>query len=82
MQANPKLADLKDDDGRLPLHWAVSSNHLPVVELLVQRKNFDPDAQVRISLWLFFTLLYAVFCRKETLTFVIIDYRTTQDGQP
>lgn len=45
-QANPKLANLNDDDGRLPLHWAVSYNHLPVVEILVQAKGFDPDAQV------------------------------------
>ena len=47
-QANPKLAARKDDDERLPIHWAVSYNHLPIVQLLVQVKNFDPDVQVRI----------------------------------
>ncbi|KAL2199579.1 putative proteasome regulatory protein [Corynascus similis CBS 632.67] len=26
-KANSKLAQLKDDDGRLPIHWAVSYNH-------------------------------------------------------
>lgn len=46
-QANPKLATLKDDDDRLPIHWAVSSNHLPIVEILVSRRDFEPDVQVR-----------------------------------
>ncbi len=44
-QANPRLAVQKDEDERLPLHWACSYNHLPVVELLVSRKDFDPDIQ-------------------------------------
>ncbi|KAH0545006.1 hypothetical protein FGG08_000932 [Glutinoglossum americanum] len=44
-RANPQLAGLRDGDDRLPIHWAVSYNHRPVVELLVQRKNFDPDVQ-------------------------------------
>ncbi|KAI9757326.1 MAG: hypothetical protein M1815_001412 [Lichina confinis] len=43
--ANPKLAYRKDDDGRLPIHWAVSYGHLPIVELLVQTKRFDPDVE-------------------------------------
>jgi len=45
-KANPKLADLKDDDDRLPIHWAVSFNQLPIAEILAQTKNFDPDVQV------------------------------------
>lgn len=36
----------KDDDERLPIHWAVAFNHLPIVELLVSQKNFDPDVEV------------------------------------
>jgi 26S proteasome non-ATPase regulatory subunit 10 len=43
LNANPKLATTLDDDGRLPIHWAVSYNHAPIVELLTQRKDFDPD---------------------------------------
>ncbi|KIV98829.1 hypothetical protein, variant [Verruconis gallopava] len=43
--ANPKLANLRDEDERLPIHWAVSYNHFPIVQLLVQSKSFDPDAQ-------------------------------------
>jgi len=45
-QANPRLANLRDEDDRLPLHWAVSRNQLNVVELLVQRKDFDVDVKV------------------------------------
>ncbi|KAL3458812.1 ankyrin repeat-containing domain protein [Aspergillus heterothallicus] len=45
LNANPKLATTKDDDDRLPIHWAVAYNHLPVVELLVSTKNFDPDVE-------------------------------------
>ena len=44
LNANPTLDKLRDDDDRLPLHWAVSYNHLPIVELLSERKNFDVDA--------------------------------------
>ncbi|KAJ9307998.1 hypothetical protein DTO217A2_2492 [Paecilomyces variotii] len=43
LNANPKLASLKDDDERLPIHWAVAYNRLPIVELFVAQKNFDPD---------------------------------------
>ncbi|CAD0042967.1 unnamed protein product, partial [Aureobasidium pullulans] len=45
--ANPKLAKLRDDDDRLPIHWATSYNRLPIVEILSERKDFDPDVQVR-----------------------------------
>lgn len=43
LAANPKLANLRDPDDRLPIHWAVSYNHLPIVQTLVQAKSFDPD---------------------------------------
>ncbi|RJE19430.1 proteasome regulatory particle subunit [Aspergillus sclerotialis] len=45
LNANPKLASTKDDDDRLPIHWAVAYNHLPIVELLISTKNFDPDVE-------------------------------------
>ena len=44
LNANPKLPHLRDEDDRLPLHWAVSYNRLPIVQTLVQTKNFDADA--------------------------------------
>ncbi|KAE9377169.1 ankyrin [Stipitochalara longipes BDJ] len=43
--ANPKLAEKKDDDERLPIHWAVSYGHLDIAILLASRKDFDPDVQ-------------------------------------
>ncbi|KAK3394002.1 hypothetical protein B0H63DRAFT_459677 [Podospora didyma] len=49
LNADPKLAQLKDDDGRLPIHWATSSNNAAIVTLLMQQKIFDPDVQVRLS---------------------------------
>ncbi|KAJ5246796.1 hypothetical protein N7468_001779 [Penicillium chermesinum] len=45
LSTNPKAANTKDDDDRLPIHWAVAYNHLPVVELLVAVKSFDPDVE-------------------------------------
>lgn len=46
-QANPKLSSRKDDDERLPVHWAASYNRLPIVDILADRRDFDVDAQVR-----------------------------------
>lgn len=46
VQANPRLASRRDEDDRLPLHWAVSYNRLPIVSLLMQAKGFDADATV------------------------------------
>ncbi|MCJ1314346.1 Ankyrin-2 [Agyrium rufum] len=45
LNANTRLALQHDDDGRLPLHWACSYNHLSIVELFAARKDFNPDAQ-------------------------------------
>ncbi|RDL42024.1 putative proteasome regulatory particle subunit protein [Venustampulla echinocandica] len=45
LNANPKLADLKDEDERLPIHWAISNGHLDIAVLLSAGKNFDPDVQ-------------------------------------
>ncbi|TAQ89464.1 hypothetical protein B7494_g2211 [Chlorociboria aeruginascens] len=44
-KANPKLAHRKDDDERLPVHWAVSYGHLDIALLLASQKDFDPDVQ-------------------------------------
>ncbi|KAI4229695.1 MAG: hypothetical protein L6R36_000611 [Xanthoria steineri] len=45
LNANPRLATIKDDDERLPIHWALSNTHEAIVQLLVSRKDFDPDVQ-------------------------------------
>lgn len=45
MKANPKSATLRDDDDRLPIHWALSNKQKEVVEVLMQNKDFDPDVK-------------------------------------
>ncbi|RWA03403.1 hypothetical protein EKO27_g11704 [Xylaria grammica] len=43
--ADPKSSQRKDADGRLPIHWAASSNQHGIVLLLSQQKTFDPDVE-------------------------------------
>ncbi|KAM7212625.1 Ankyrin repeat-containing domain protein [Rhypophila decipiens] len=45
LNADPKLAKLKDLDGRLPIHWAASYNRPEIVSILVNQKGFDADVQ-------------------------------------
>ncbi|KAI7705066.1 hypothetical protein KC353_g13100, partial [Hortaea werneckii] len=45
LNADKRLANRRDDDDRLPIHWATSSNQLPIVEILADQKDFDVDAQ-------------------------------------
>jgi ankyrin repeat protein len=45
IKASPKEARRKDDDGRLPVHWAASSNCYDIAMMLAQLKDFDPDVQ-------------------------------------
>ena len=45
LSANPKLSNRRDDDDRLPIHWACSYSHLDIIKLLSSSKSFDPDAQ-------------------------------------
>jgi 26S proteasome non-ATPase regulatory subunit 10 len=44
LNSNPKLALLRDPDERLPLHWAVSYNHLPITQILLDQPKLDIDA--------------------------------------
>ncbi|XXG99104.1 alkaline ceramidase ydc1 [Hypoxylon texense] len=46
LNADQKLSHLKDDDGRLPIHWAASANQHAIVLMLAQQKDFDPDVEV------------------------------------
>ncbi|MCJ1340882.1 hypothetical protein MMC09_006178 [Bachmanniomyces sp. S44760] len=45
LNANPRLAVLRDQDDRLPVHWAASNNHVAIVEIFISQKGFDPDVQ-------------------------------------
>ncbi|KAF2869930.1 ankyrin repeat-containing domain protein [Massariosphaeria phaeospora] len=44
LATSPKLTTLRDPDDRLPLHWAVSYNHLPIIHLLHASPHFSVDA--------------------------------------
>ncbi|KAI1336395.1 hypothetical protein F5Y15DRAFT_205733 [Xylariaceae sp. FL0016] len=46
LNADPKSARLKDDDGRLPIHWAASYNHHAIALMLTDQKSFDPDIEI------------------------------------
>ncbi|KAL2105555.1 hypothetical protein VUR80DRAFT_8170 [Thermomyces stellatus] len=41
----PNQANVADQDGRLPIHWATSSNNAAIVRLLSELRGFDPDVQ-------------------------------------
>ena len=45
LNADPRLVSRRDDDDRLPLHWAASYNRTNIVELLSEQRGFDVDAQ-------------------------------------
>lgn len=45
LNADRKLVSRRDDDDRLPLHWAASFNRVPVVEFLSDQRGFDIDAR-------------------------------------
>ncbi|KAK2063828.1 ankyrin [Colletotrichum caudatum] len=45
IRTEPRLATQEDDDRRLPIHWAASSNCIDIVILLAQHCSFDPDVQ-------------------------------------
>lgn len=45
LNADSRLANRRDDDDRLPLHWATSYARMPIVEILAEQRGFDVDAQ-------------------------------------
>lgn len=46
LKSDPKLAISKDNDGRSPLHWAVSSQHTEIVKLLLNPSSVDTDSSI------------------------------------
>ncbi|KAF2299301.1 hypothetical protein GH714_031416 [Hevea brasiliensis] len=56
-------ANLKDSEGRTPLHWAVDRGHLNVVEVLVER-NSDINAKDNEGQT---PLHYAAVCEREAI---------------
>ncbi|KIW86091.1 hypothetical protein Z517_01485 [Fonsecaea pedrosoi CBS 271.37] len=78
LNANPKLASLRDQDDRLPLHWAIAFAHLDIVKLLTATRSFDPDAQDG-SGW---TPLAMAASLKDNSGLPIIDLLLSKDADP
>ncbi|PGH11302.1 hypothetical protein AJ80_07202 [Polytolypa hystricis UAMH7299] len=78
LNANPKLALLKDPDERLAIHWAVAYNRLPIFELLVAVKDFDPDA-TDASGW---TPLMMAASLRDSEGDAMIEMLLRKDGDP
>jgi len=45
LNADRRLANFRDDDDRLPLHWAASYNRPAIIDILAEQRDFDIDAQ-------------------------------------
>lgn len=50
--SEPKLVFKQDEDGRFPLHWAVSSGNLQIVDIILQVPKIDVDEMIDNSGWL------------------------------
>lgn len=62
--------NLKDSEGRTPLHWAVDRGHLNVTELLVG-KNADVNAKDNDGQT---PLHYAVTCEREAIAEYLVKH--------
>ncbi|KAJ7959371.1 Acyl-CoA-binding domain protein [Quillaja saponaria] len=67
--------NLKDSEGRTPLHWAVDRGHLNVTELLVGR-NADVNAKDNDGQT---PLHYAVVCERETIAEYLVKHNADTD---
>ena len=78
LNANPKLANLHDQDERLPIHWAAASAHLEIVKLLASTRSFDSDPQDG-SGW---TSLAIASSLKDNSGLPIIELLLSKDADP
>lgn len=67
--------NLRDSEGRTPLHWAVDRGHVNVVELLVSR-NADVNAQDNEGQT---PLHYAVVCEREAIAELLVKQNASRD---
>ncbi|KAL9237439.1 hypothetical protein vseg_011986 [Gypsophila vaccaria] len=62
--------NIKDSEGRTPLHWAVDRGHLPVIELLL-KNNADVNAKDNEGQT---PLHYAVVCDREAVAEYLVKH--------
>ncbi|KAI3950294.1 hypothetical protein MKX01_016942 [Papaver californicum] len=67
--------NLKDSEGRSPLHWAVDRGHLDMVELLLS-KNADVNAQDNEGQT---PLHYAAMCDREAIAEILVKQNADTD---
>lgn len=67
--------DLKDSEGRTPLHWAVDRGHLDITELLLS-KNADVDAKDNEGQT---PLHYAAVCDREAIAEFLVKQNAATD---
>ncbi|XP_057249487.1 acyl-CoA-binding domain-containing protein 2 isoform X2 [Beta vulgaris subsp. vulgaris] len=67
---NGVSVNLKDSEGRTPLHWAVDRGHLPVLELLCSK---DADMNVKDNEGQT-PLHYAVVCEREAIAEYLVKH--------
>ncbi|KAL2921787.1 Acyl-CoA-binding domain-containing protein 2 [Bienertia sinuspersici] len=72
---NGIAVNLKDSEGRTPLHWAVDRGHLPVIELLYS-KNADMNAKDNEGQT---PLHYAVVCDREDISEYLVKHDAAVD---
>lgn len=62
--------NLRDSEGRTPLHWAVDRGHFDVVEILL-RRNADVNAKDHEGQT---PLHYAVLCEREAIAKLLVEH--------
>jgi acyl-CoA-binding protein len=67
--------DLKDSEGRTPLHWAVDRGHLNIAELLVTQ-NADVNAKDNEGQT---PLHYAAVCERESIAEFLVNQKADKD---
>ncbi|XP_061375677.1 acyl-CoA-binding domain-containing protein 1 isoform X2 [Gastrolobium bilobum] len=74
---NGVSVNLKDSEGRTPLHWAVDRGHLNATELLVGRNADvnpkDNDGQTPLH--------YAVMCEREAIAEFLVKHNADRDSK-
>lgn len=72
---NGDSVNLRDSEGRTPLHWAVDRGHLKLVEILLS-KNADVNAKDNEGQT---SLHYAVVCEREAFAELLVKYGADPD---